>query len=172
MFQSHTRTSLSSSAPSKGLFHSLVCWASSDLLNLASLTNATVGAGAGGSAGVGALIGIGVSAGIQAVADPQGNVGIAFSFSGIFPGPIAGMGAIGGAQVSASTASNIYALRGQSIDANASFGSGPAVGIDVSRAPGGIYTGTITVGPGVGGKAAALMSSYAAVPSALSTNCR
>jgi len=135
-------------APSKGLFHSVVCWAASDLLNLASLTNATVGAGAGGSAGVGALIGIGASAGIQAVADPQGNLGVAFSFSGIFPGPIAGMGAIGGAQVSASTATSIFSLRGQSLDANASFGSGPAAGIDVSRAPGGIYTGTLTVGPG------------------------
>jgi hypothetical protein len=82
------------------------------------------------------------------------------------------VGAMGGVQGSVSTASTIYGLRGGSVDAGVSFGAGPAVTLDGSAAmDGSSFTGTVTVGPGVGTKGTALGVDYTWVPSALSTNC-
>jgi hypothetical protein len=78
-----------------------------------------------------------------------------------------------GGQVSVSTAKTIYDLRGDSLDVGGSLGEGPAVGLDISKgADGGPVTGTLTIGPGVGGKGAALVAQGTAVPSASSTNCK
>ena len=117
--------------------------------------------------GLGLLVGYSVSAGTQLVADSQGNIGIAFTFAGAGPFPVLGVGAQGGVQVSASTAKTIYDLQGDSLDFNASAGN---VGLDVSKGGGGgPTTGTLTLGPGVGGKTAAMGLSNTFI--LLSTNC-
>jgi len=158
-------------APSSGLLHRVACSLAKPLLGAASSTGLTVGAGASASAGGGVVVGGSVGGGVQVVADP--HVGVAFSFSAIFPGPVVGYGAVAGGQVSVSNAHFISDLNGQALDVNASGGVGPVgVSVDVARAPGGVYSATATVGPGVGVKGAALLQNTTWVPSLLSTNCK
>jgi RHS repeat-associated protein len=161
------------SAPSKGLLHSLVCGVFSGLVNAADPQNlnSTIGVGIGGNAGVGFILGVAASAGVQVVADSSGNLGVAINVGGNPGYGVFGVGAMYGGQASVSTASTIYDLRGGSYDFGASGGAGPAYGVDVSGGDGG-FTGTVTVGAGVGGKGSALTGVYTFVPSALSTNCR
>jgi RHS repeat-associated protein len=165
-------------APSEGFFHSRFCSAASDLLNLASATNATVGAGAGGSVGVLAFFGGSLAGGVQAVADPSGNLGIAINVS---PGFIGfGASAMGGFQGSVSTSKSIFGLGGWSLSGDLSAGAGPAVDLGVSRGfsswlgptQWGATTVTATVGPGIGTRAAVGSVGYSFVPHSLSTNCR
>jgi RHS repeat-associated protein len=154
--------------------HGQVCDAYGGLLGLASSKNlnSTVGLGAGGNGGVGFILGVSASAGAQFVADPKGNVGVAFSVGGNPGYGVFGVGVMGGVQASVSTAKTISDLRGGSVDAGASVGAGPAVSLDGSAAmDGSSFTGTVTVGPGVGTKGSALGVDYTWVPSALSTNC-
>ena len=162
-------------APNKGSwFHRQVCSAFAGLLGLASSQNlnSTVGLGVGGNGGVGFILGAAASAGLQFVADSSGNVGVSISVGGNPGYGVFGVGVMAGVQGSVSTAKTIYDLRGGSVDFGASFGSGPAVGLDGSAAmDGSSFTGTVTVGPGVGTKGSALGVDYTWVPSALSTNC-
>lgn len=150
--------------------HNLFCSQFSGLLGAAEGLNSTIGYGVGGSGGIGFILGIGASAGIQVVADSSGNLGVAINLGGNPGYGVFGAGAIGGAQASISTAGTIYDLRGGSYDFGASGGVGPAYGIDVSGGDGG-FTGTVTVGAGIGGKGSALTGVFTFVPSALSTKC-
>jgi hypothetical protein len=153
-------------APSKPtLLHIAACAVAAPVIGAAQASNRTVGVGVGGSAGAGFILGLFASAGVQIVADPQGNTGLAFNINTSTLG--AGIGAQGGGQFSLSTAKNINALSGgPSGDLG---GSGWIIGLDASHTPGGPTTGTITFGPGVGGKGAALTAGYTAIP--VSTNC-
>lgn len=157
-------------APSKGLFHSVVCGAFSGLVNAANPQNlnSTIGVGAGGSAGVGFILGVAASLGVQAVADSSGNLGVAFNVGGNPGYGVFGVGATGGGQVSYSTASNIYGLSGFSAGGGVTAGPG---GVDLTLSSSGV-TATGTLGAGIGTKGAALSLNYTWVPQALSTNCR
>jgi hypothetical protein len=147
------------------LWHTLACSIAAPVLGLAQSTNHVAGVGVGGSAGGGLVIGAFASLGLQVVADPQGNAGLALNFGASFFG--IGLGAQGGAQFSASTAKNIKQLQGDAMDLSASAW---IVGIDISHAPGGPTTGTLTVGPGVGVKASgAVGGSHTSLLT--STNC-
>jgi hypothetical protein len=135
------------------------------VIGAAQASNRTVGVGVGGSAGAGFILGLFASAGVQIVADPQGNTGLTFNINTGTLG--VGIGAQGGGQFSLSTARNINALSGgPSLDLG---GSDWIIGLDASHTPGGPTTGTITFGPGVGGKGTALTAGYTAIP--VSTNC-
>jgi hypothetical protein len=153
-------------APNKPtLLHIAACAVAAPVIGAAQASNRTVGVGVGGSAGAGFILGLFASAGVQIVADPQGNTGLAFNINTSTLG--VGIGAQGGGQFSLSTARNINALSGgPSGDLG---GSGWIIGLDASHTPGGPTTGTITFGPGVGGKGAALTAGYTAIP--VSTNC-
>jgi hypothetical protein len=153
----------------------VVCSLAGPLLKAASLTKGTVGVGAGGNFGV--LFGFGgsVGLGVQAVADSNGNVGVAINPTAGFLG--FGASAMGGAQASASTSKSIFGLRGWSLNGDISVGAGPAVDLAVSKsftvgsAKLGPTTGTVTVGPGIGTKAAVGSIGYSIVPQSLSTKC-
>jgi RHS repeat-associated protein len=163
-------------AKKEGLLHRLLCASMLPLQGAAEVTNGTVGLGAGGNFGV--LFGYGGSfgGGVQAVADPQGNVGVAISVNFGFVG--FGASAMGGAQGSVSTSKNISGLAGWSVGGDVSAGAGPAFDLGGSRSfgsPGawgwGAKTATLTVGPGVGTKAAVGSVGRTWVPQALSTKC-
>jgi hypothetical protein len=158
-------------APSNGVVHSFVCGVFSGLVNAANPQNlnSTIGVGVGGSAGVGFILGVAASVGVQAVADSHGNLGVAFNVGGNPGYLVFGAGATGGAQATYSTASSIYDLRGGSVGAGASAFNGE---LDASVGSGGVVTGTVTAGVGVGTKGSGLSLNYTFVPSALSTNCR
>ena len=160
------RKAILSNAPNKPtLLHIAACAVAAPVIGAAQASNRTVGVGVGGSAGAGFILGLFASAGVQIVADPQGNTGLAFNINTSTLG--VGIGAQGGGQFSLSTARNINALSGgPSGDLG---GSGWIIGLDASHTPGGPTTGTITFGPGVGGKGAALTAGYTAIP--VSTNC-
>jgi hypothetical protein len=97
------------------------------------------------------MLGFFASLGVQVLADPQGNVGVAFN--GSYAGVGDGVDAQGGIQFSLSTARNINSLRGgPALDLS---GSGGPIGVDFSNTPGGPTTGTLTVGPGLGGRGSA-----------------
>jgi hypothetical protein len=108
---------------------------------------------------------------LRAVADPQGNAGIAFSGGGNPGFGVFGIGAVGGLQFSRSSGATIFDLKGQSIGGGVSGGFGVAgIGVDVAHS-GSADTLTVTVGPGIGGKGAAYAITGTAVPKLLSTNC-
>ena len=155
----------------------------SDLLGTASLTNRTVGAGAGGSAGAGLYSqGFAISLGVQVVADPQGNLGISGTFGAITPfsGFVTGAGAVGGVQVSGSNAQNVSQLGGPAADVSGSYGTGLGGSVDTSAGlatnsqgqltgrPTGVVTVTATGPFAVGGVGAAGMLTQTGV---VSTNC-
>jgi RHS repeat-associated protein len=152
-----------SSKPS--LLHIAACAIAAPVIGAAQASNRTVGVGLGGSAGAGFILGLFASVGVQIVADPQGNAGLAVNVNTSASG--GGIGAQGGGQFSLSTARNINELSGgPSVDLGGSSG---IFGLDASHTPGGPTTGTVTIGPGVGGKGAALTAGYTGIP--LSTNC-
>ena len=165
-----TGTSTNSNTTNNRFFHSVVCDAFSGLVNAAGPQNlnSTIGVGVGGSAGIGFILGVAASAGVQVVADSSGNLGVAFNFGGNPGYGVFGAGATGGVQGSYSTDSSIYGLRGFSVGAGVSAFNGE---LDGSVGSGGVITGTVTAGAGVGTKGAALSLNYTFVPSALSTNC-
>jgi hypothetical protein len=153
-------------APSKPtLTHIFACAFAAPVLGAAKAINRTVGAGVGGSAGAGVGLGLFASIGLEVVADPGGNAGLIFNLNtGVFG---AGIGAQGGGQISISTAQNISALSG---GPSGNFGGSVGViGADISHTPGGSTTGTVTVGPGVGGDGGALTAGYSGILA--STNC-
>lgn len=153
-------------APSKSWAQSLFCYTFSDVLASSALTNRTIGYGAGASAGAGfGVLGWYSSISIQGVADPQGSAGVAINFGA---GPfVLGLGAQAGGQASLSTATSINDLSGDAMDVSGSAGP---FGLDVSHAPGGSTTGTVTVGPGVGTRMVSVGGSHTWVP--LSVNCK
>jgi hypothetical protein len=153
-------------APNKPpLLHIAACAIAAPVIGAAQASNRTVGVGLGGSAGAGFILGLFASVGVQIVADPQGNAGLAVNVNTSASG--GGIGAQGGGQFSLSTAGNINELSGgPSVDLGGSSG---IFGLDTSHTPGGPTTGTVTIGPGVGGKGAALTAGYTGIP--LSTNC-
>ena len=154
------------------IFHSAVCAATEPLVDSAQQNGGAVGIGAGGSFGVGLFLGIAVELGIQAVADPQGNVGIAFTGGGNPGWGVLGYGGVGGAQFMNSDAKSIYDLRGGAFNAGGSISIG-GVGVNVEGSRGdSAKSATATVGAGVGTKGAAYTLTYTFVPSKLSTSCR
>src|SRR6516165_5193941 len=131
-----------------------VCGLARPLVESAQAGTGAVGIGVGGSAGVGFLFGVSFQGGVQAVADPKGNVGLAFSGGGNPGFGVFGVGAMGGVQFMSSDAGSIYSLRGPAWNFGVSAGSGPAVGVDVSKSwNNGPISITGTVGPGKGSKA-------------------
>jgi membrane-associated phospholipid phosphatase len=130
--------------------------------------------GVGGAAAAGFVFGLSVQGSVEVVADPQGNVGLAFTGGGNPGWPfVIGVGAIAGGQYSVSNSASIYGLRGQAFSAGASAGAGPAVGLDVSGSfpSGHPATATLTVGVGGGTKGTGFAITGTAVPDSLSTNC-
>lgn len=166
-----------------GLIQQIVCAQFADLLGTASMTNKTVGEGAGGSAGAGIYSrGFAISGDVQVVADPQGNLGLAGTFGAVTPfgGVVQGAGAHGGVQASGSNAQNVSQLPGPAVDASASYGEGWGGGIDFSaglatnsqgNATGfnGVNTVTVTGPFAVGGLGAAGMVTQTGV---VSMNCQ
>lgn len=152
-----------------------VCDLAAPLLKAARAIHGTVGVGAGGNLGL--LFGFGGSlgSGAQLLADPTGNVGIAINVNPGFLG--FGASAMGGGQVSVSTSQSIFGLKGWSLSGDVSVGAGPAFDLAVSKsftvgsAQLGPTTGTLTVGPGIGTKAAVGSIGYTFVPQSLSTKC-
>jgi RHS repeat-associated protein len=140
-----------------------VCGLSSLLITSAQLNDGSVGVGTGGSAGAGVLAGVQVQGSAQIVADGSGNVGLAFSLGGNPGFYVAGIGAQGGVQLTNSKAKTIFGMSGNSISVNGSAGP---VGVDFSK-----QSSSVTIGPGVGGKGAAISHNYTWVPRTLSTNC-
>jgi hypothetical protein len=105
-----------------------------------------------GSVGLGVLppLGLNLAVSAQVLADPRGNVGLAFTWG--FGGTI-GLGAIIGGQFSGSDASSIYQLRGQSKTGGGTAGDGLALGVDVSEGFNhGPMSVNLTVGAGAGAK--------------------
>lgn len=180
MFQSDTRTSLSSSAPAtapitaiKNFIHKAFCTALSPLTATANGLQSTIGAGAGANGGVGFILGIAADAGVQFVADRHGNAGVAITLGGNPGYGVFGVGATAGAQGSISTVDTIYDLRGPAWDfgVSGSLPTGEGISADVAIS-GPDATLTVTGGLSIGGKGTALAGNYTFVPSLLSTNCR
>jgi RHS repeat-associated protein len=149
-------TGAANSGHQPGLIKRIVCAQYAGLLGTASMTNKTVGEGAGGSAGAGIYSqGFAISLGAQVVADPQGNLGLASTFGAATPfsAVVQGDGAYGGVQVSGSNAQNVSQLGGPAVDASASYGEGLGGGVDASAGLAtnsqgqltGQHTGTYTV---------------------------
>lgn len=161
-------------APIKGILKTLVCSYFSDLLGVAEATNKTVGEGVGGSFGIGFIFGGSEAGSIQVVADPSGNLGIAFSGSPGFV--VTGASAMIGVTGSVSTSKSIYGLRGWSLNGDISAGGGPAGNIGVSQSFNsqgwGPTTVSGTVGVGVGTKFAVGSVGLTGVPQTFSTNCK
>lgn len=144
--------SVLSVAPSNGVLKRLFCGAASaiGLTSMPGMLNSTVGVGVGGSAGIGIYGGVSIGGGIMAVADQQGNVGIAVNLQGNPGQGVWGIGAIGGGQLMRSNASTISDLQGVGPDAGASVGIGDlALGFDFAGS-GDTWTGTETIGMGLG----------------------
>jgi len=155
----------------KDFAHTVVCTATAPLVQVAQTNGGAVGIGAGGSAGLGLVFGVSLQADLKVVADPQGNVGMAFSGGGNPGLGVFGRGALAGIQYSISSASTIFDLGGRSIGGGVSGAIGRVgAGLDVAHSKS-ADTLTLTVGPGVGGKAAGYAITGTAVPSWLSTNC-
>ena len=124
--------------------------------NLFGLTSApgmlssTIGVGVGGSVDIGVYGGLSIGFGVMAVADQQGNVGIAINLQGNPGQGVWGIGVAGGGQVMRSNASNISDLQGVGPDIGGSIGDGPmAAGFDFAGS-GSTWSGTATVGGGIG----------------------
>lgn len=114
------------------------------------MLNSTVGVGVGGSAGIGVYGGVSIGGGIMAVADQQGNVGIAINLQGNPGQGVWGVGAIGGGQLMRSNATTIGDLQGVGPDVGGSIGAGEvAVGFDFAGS-GNTWAGTETIGVGLG----------------------
>ena len=142
------------------------------LTSLPGMTNSTVGFGIGGSAGVGVYAGVSINGGVQAVADPQGNVGIAITLGGNPGEGVWAFGAMGGGQAMRSNATTIYDLRGFGASVGGGVGIGSAAGSFDFSASGGTWAGTFTVGAGIGpvGHSAGANVSKTWVP--FSVNCQ
>jgi RHS repeat-associated protein len=140
-------------APSNGgTLKRLFCGAASalGLTSMPGMLNSTVGVGVGGSAGIGVYGGVSIGGGIMAVADQQGNVGIAINLQGNPGQGVWGVGAIGGGQVMRSNATTIGDLQGLGPDVGGSIGAGDlAVGFDFAGS-GSTWAGTETIGVGLG----------------------
>jgi RHS repeat-associated protein len=131
--------------------NSVVCPALNATLGTAAdATHHTVGVGYGGGAGVGLVLGVSGGGSLQAVADQQGNYGIAISLQGNPGWGVYGASANAGYQFMQSNAATIYDLRGWGADASFSIGDEVALGIDYNVAPDGTSSVTTTLGPGVG----------------------
>jgi RHS repeat-associated protein len=159
---------------SKHIAAKAVCLAAtgSGLKSLPGLTNSrSVGVGLGGGGGAGLWLGLSVGGSVQAVADEQGNVGLALSLQGNPGWGVFGLGANGGVQVMRSNASTISGLAGGGIDVGAAAGDDIAIGFDYNMSTDGkTWAATGTLGPGVGLRySGGLNFSYTWVP--VSVNC-
>jgi len=151
----------------QGLIHKLTCAAVSPLLKAADTTNGAVGTGLGGSFGIGLGLGVSGSGSIEVVADPNHNVGLAFTGGGNPGYGVVGVGAQAGRQFTVSNASTIFDLRGPYVGGSTSI---MTVGVSVAQS-GDVTTGTLTFGPGVGGRVSGWEAGGTAVPSSLAFNC-
>ena len=129
-----------------------------------------MGLGGGGAFGIGAWWGISGSGSASLVADPHGNVGVAFSGSfnpGTAAGGVVGTGAAAGYSVTLSEARNISDLNG--VGTSASGNGGP---VAVSLSADDPATLVISGGGGELGHVS-FTAEYGGtvVPQALSTNC-
>ncbi|MGC1618492.1 MAG: RHS repeat-associated core domain-containing protein [Candidatus Acidiferrum sp.] len=150
----------------KNLGRALVCTATAPMVQAAQNGGGAVGAGLGGSVGVGLLFGLALQGGVQVVADAQGNVGMSFSFGGNPGFGVLGAGALGGGQVTTSSARTIHDLNGWSLSAGASGALlGVGLGLDAAHSKS-ADTLTLTVGGGVGGRGAAFAKIGTWVPKA------
>jgi RHS repeat-associated protein len=150
----------------------LVCTATAPLVQMAQMNGGATGIGVGGSAGLGVILGgLALQGGVQAVADPNGNVGLAFS-GGYNPGfGVLGAGALGGIQYTRSTGRTIFDLRGSATSGGVSGAiSGVGAGLDVAGSKSADSV-TLTTGLGIGGKGAAFTRTGTAVPGWLSIDC-
>lgn len=152
------------------IVHTVICTATAPLVDVAEKNGGAVGVGLGGSAGVGLVAGLAAQVGVQIVADPHGNVGVAFSGGGNPGFGVFGAGAIAGIQFTNSTANTIFGMRGLSHGGGGSGAFGGALGVDFAGSHSSNSV-TATVGVGIGGKGGAYTVIGTAVPKALSTNC-
>ncbi len=105
------------------------------------------------------------------MADPRGNIGIAFTGGGNPGYGVLGVGGNVGVQFTRSNAGSISDLGGQSFGGGVSGSvSGVAISVDVSGSRT-AQSVTTTTGVGVGGKGTGLAVTGTAVPGLLSTNC-
>jgi RHS repeat-associated protein len=121
---------------------------------VASATGKTVGYGVGGSIGVGfGGFGFNYGGSLQLVASPDGTAGLAMTHTAQqFGAASAGLGGVGGFQLTSSTVQTVMDLQGYSVDAGVVSGEGLGSGADMTLSPGddldlGI-TGTVGVGLG------------------------
>jgi hypothetical protein len=121
---------------------------------VASYTGHTVGYGVGGSASAGGFgpFGFNFGASQQLLVSPDGTAGLATTYTKqVFSVASKGAGAIGGLQLTASSAQTFSDSSGLSLDVGASLADGVGVGIDHSFS-GGNYASTLTLGAGFGGQ--------------------
>ncbi len=154
----------------KMLAHSTLCAGASAQLALAHASSGVAGLGGGGAFGIGAWWGISGSGSVSLVADPHGNVGVAFSGSfnpGTAGGGVVGTGAAAGYSVTLSEAGKISDLNG--VGTSVSGNVGP---VAVSGSFDDPATLTISGGGGELGHVS-FTAEYGGtvVPQALTTNC-
>jgi RHS repeat-associated protein len=138
-------------AAASAVKNAVVCPAlNATLGTAAAATHSTVGVGYGGGAGVGLVVGASIGGSVQAVADQQGNYGIAVTVQGNPGWGVYGASANEGYQFMQSNASTIYGLRGPGVDASFAVGDGVAPGVDYNVSPDGSSSVTGRLGPGAG----------------------